>query len=169
MKNTTAMNADKRFIEGKAIENKQKAEKSAASKVQRLRKQKHNLEDLEISLSCEKFTKLHLNGKEVQGVLFGQAILSIQDVSFAYDTSCLHVIKNVSAQIMNGDRILLAGRNGQGKSTLAKLVMGELEPTAGSIAKHVGIHTAYFPQSVLSDTIEAFGSHTGVDFLRKTG
>jgi ATP-binding cassette subfamily F protein 3 len=140
MKNTPKQNANKRFIKGKAIESKQKAGKSAASKVKPLRKQAEELKDSEISSRQEEITDLHLEGKEIEGVIRGQLILSLNDVSFGYDASSHDVVRcseYVLAQIMNGERIILTGANGQGKSTLAKLVLGELEPTVGSLSEHV--------------------------------
>jgi ATPase subunit of ABC transporter with duplicated ATPase domains len=70
---------------------------------------------------------------------------------------------------MNGDRIHLTGANGQGKSILTKLVWGDLEPTIGSVSKHVAVHAAYFLQTDLSDMIEQFGSQSAIAFQRKAG
>ena len=56
------------------------------------------------------------------------------------------VIANFSARIMRGDRIGIIGPNGCGKSTLIKLLVGELEPAAGEIRRGTGLACAYFDQ-----------------------
>ena len=54
------------------------------------------------------------------------------------------VIADFSARIMRGDRIGIIGPNGCGKTTLIKLLVGELEPTEGEIRRGAGLLPAYF-------------------------
>lgn len=56
------------------------------------------------------------------------------------------VIADFSARIMRGDRIGIIGPNGCGKTTLIKLLVGELEPTEGEIRRGAGLLPAYFDQ-----------------------
>ena len=56
------------------------------------------------------------------------------------------VIADFSARIMRGDRIGIIGPNGCGKTTLIKLLVGDLEPTAGTIRRGTGLLPAYFDQ-----------------------
>jgi ATP-binding cassette subfamily F protein uup len=56
------------------------------------------------------------------------------------------VIADFSARIMRGDRIGIVGPNGCGKSTLIKLLVGELEPTEGVIRRGTSLQAAYFDQ-----------------------
>jgi ATP-binding cassette subfamily F protein uup len=56
------------------------------------------------------------------------------------------VIADFSTRIMRGDRIGIVGPNGCGKTTLIKLLMGELEPTRGSIRRGTSLMPAYFDQ-----------------------
>ena len=56
------------------------------------------------------------------------------------------VITDFSARIMRGDRIGIIGPNGCGKSTLIKLLVGELEPTSGTIRRGTQLLPAYFDQ-----------------------
>jgi ABC transport system ATP-binding/permease protein len=56
------------------------------------------------------------------------------------------VIADFSARIMRGDRIGIVGPNGCGKTTLIKLLMGDLEPTHGSIYRGTSLKPAYFDQ-----------------------
>jgi ATP-binding cassette subfamily F protein uup len=56
------------------------------------------------------------------------------------------VIADFSARIMRGDRIGIIGPNGCGKTTLIKLLVGDLEPTSGTIRRGTGLLPAYFDQ-----------------------
>lgn len=58
-------------------------------------------------------------------------ILSCQNLSKAFGSD--DIIKNVSFQINEGDKVAIVGNNGAGKSTLLKMITGELESDAGSI------------------------------------
>ena len=133
MKKITTQSADKRFIKGKNIECKQKADKSAASKVKQLKKEADDLEDLKRVSQQEKKIELRFKGRRVDGISDGQPIVSLDDVSFAYDEASGNVLHDINAQIMNGDRILLEGRNGEGKTTLVRMIAGETEVTDGKL------------------------------------
>ncbi|GAC1670533.1 MAG: ATP-binding cassette domain-containing protein [Steroidobacteraceae bacterium] len=56
------------------------------------------------------------------------------------------VIAGFSARILRGDRIGIIGPNGCGKTTLIKLLVGDLEPTSGSIRRGTALLPAYFDQ-----------------------
>jgi ABC transport system ATP-binding/permease protein len=56
------------------------------------------------------------------------------------------LIRDFSARIMRKDRIGIIGPNGCGKTTLIKLLVGELEPTAGLIKRGTNLLPAYFDQ-----------------------
>jgi ATP-binding cassette subfamily F protein uup len=56
------------------------------------------------------------------------------------------VIADFSARIMRGDRLGIIGPNGCGKTTLIKLLVGELEPDSGEIRRGTGLAVAYFDQ-----------------------
>jgi ATP-binding cassette subfamily F protein 3 len=58
--------------------------------------------------------------------------LNTQNLSFSYD-STMQVIKNFDITIGAGDRICVVGKNGKGKTTLLKLLAGELDPQMGGI------------------------------------
>jgi ATP-binding cassette subfamily F protein uup len=56
------------------------------------------------------------------------------------------IIADFSARIMRGDRIGIIGPNGCGKTTLIKLLVGDLEPTSGTIRRGTSLLPAYFDQ-----------------------
>jgi ATP-binding cassette subfamily F protein 3 len=71
-------------------------------------------------------------------------ILALDHVSIGYDAK--PVLKNLSLTIDMDDRIALLGANGNGKSTLAKLLAGRLEPMTGEIRRGPKLKVGYFAQ-----------------------
>ncbi|TIC11392.1 P-loop containing nucleoside triphosphate hydrolase protein [Wallemia mellicola] len=63
-------------------------------------------------------------------------IVSLEKVSFRYSKLTPTVLSDVTLQITQNSRLGVIGANGQGKSTLLKLIIDELSPTVGSIVKH---------------------------------
>lgn len=74
------------------------------------------------------------------------ALVSLQEVSLGFGGPLL--LENVSLQIERGDWIGLLGRNGMGKTTLLRLVYGDLEPESGQIARAQNLRTADLPQEI---------------------
>jgi ATP-binding cassette subfamily F protein 3 len=56
-------------------------------------------------------------------------------------------LRGVDLQIERGDRIAFVGQNGQGKSTLAKMIVGNLAPTQGNIELGENIYLSYYAQN----------------------
>jgi ATP-binding cassette subfamily F protein uup len=63
-----------------------------------------------------------------------------------FDYGAAPIVADFSARIMRGDRIGIMGPNGCGKTTLIKLLMGELQPTSGTIERGTSLLPAYFDQ-----------------------
>jgi len=78
----------------------------------------------------------------------GRRVAEAKDVSFGYENQVL--IKDFSAIIQRGDRIGIVGRNGVGKSTVIKLLLGELAPSKGEVLRGTQLQIAYSDQ--LRDT-----------------
>lgn len=76
-------------------------------------------------------------------------LLSLKDVSLAFGGP--QILNNVSLSINKGLRAALTGRNGEGKSTLFKVIEGTLEVDSGEIVRAPGLKIAYVSQSVDSD------------------
>ena len=74
------------------------------------------------------------------------ALLSMRDVSVGFGGAL--VLENINLQIERGERLGLVGRNGVGKSTLLKIIAGELEPDAGTVIRERGVRVAYLVQEV---------------------
>jgi ATP-binding cassette subfamily F protein 2 len=74
-------------------------------------------------------------------------VLSFDDVAFAYDGNIEHALyKHLELAIDTDSRIALVGPNGVGKSTLLKLMLNELTPTAGRISRHMSLKLAQYNQ-----------------------
>ena len=74
----------------------------------------------------------------------GRRVAEAKDVSFGYQNQDL--IKSFTTIIQRGDRIGIVGRNGVGKSTIIKLLLGELEPCSGEIIRGTQLQIAYSDQ-----------------------
>lgn len=77
------------------------------------------------------------------------AVLSFRDVSFGFAQPPL--VEHADLQIERGERIGLLGRNGTGKSTLMRLMMGELAPDHGTIEIAAGVRLTRQRQDVPVD------------------
>ncbi len=82
----------------------------------------------------------------VVGLSEFMALLSLRDVSLAFGGPKL--LDGVNWQIERGDRVCLLGRNGEGKSTLLKLIEGGLKPDEGEVIRQQGLQIARLPQEV---------------------
>jgi ATP-binding cassette subfamily F protein uup len=74
------------------------------------------------------------------------ALLSLRDVSLAFGGPRL--LDRVNLSIERGERVCLLGRNGEGKSTLLRLIPGELEPDEGEVIRQQGLRIGRLPQEV---------------------
>ena len=74
------------------------------------------------------------------------ALISLQDVTLSFGGPPL--LEEVNLQIEPGQAIGLLGRNGMGKTTLLKLIHGDLSPESGEIARQVDLRIAYLPQGI---------------------
>jgi len=71
----------------------------------------------------------------------------------SFNQVCKHygtqdVLENVSFEILPGRKIGLIGRNGAGKTTLVRLLVGEEEPSAGTVSRAPGLRVGLVPQHV---------------------
>ncbi|MFV1921740.1 MAG: ATP-binding cassette domain-containing protein [Methylotenera sp.] len=106
--------------------------------------------------------KLNIDAGERSGKL----VAMLENVNKSYGDKVL--IKDFSTRILRGDRIGLLGPNGIGKSTLLKLILGEIEPDSGKVERGTNLNIAYFDQmreqldeeATLADTISP-----GSDFV----
>ncbi len=82
------------------------------------------------------------------------ALISASNLSLTFSGPLL--LDNISLQIHAGERICLLGRNGEGKSTLMRILSQEITPDSGDVGLSKGLTTASLPQEVpagLSGTV----------------
>ena len=79
-----------------------------------------------------------------QGAASGKIVVEAEDLSLSFDQT--PVIDSLSVRIQRGDRVGLIGPNGCGKSTLIKLLTGELQPTSGTVKQGTNLKIAYLDQ-----------------------
>ncbi len=89
-------------------------------------------------------------------------ILALDRVSVGYDET--PVLRGVSLSVDTDDRIALLGANGNGKSTLAKLLADRLSPMSGEIRRGPKLRVGYFAQHQTEELIE---SETPIDHMAR--
>lgn len=100
----------------------------------KLREMRRNRLDLTINV------KMETNSGESSGKL----VKELSGVTHTYDSAPL--IKDLDLTILRGDRIGIIGANGTGKSTLLKIIVGELQPGDGLVRSGTKLEVAYYDQ-----------------------
>lgn len=97
-------------------------------------------EEREQRIAKESTARIHIEEAEQSG----RKVLRAKNVSYSYGDE--HVIRDFSIKIVRGDRIGLLGNNGVGKTTLLRLLLGELEPQSGTVKRGTNLEIGYFDQ-----------------------
>jgi len=130
---------ERRRLEAFVIRNRAKASKAkqAQSRVKRLEKMKPVA-----TIISDPIAPIDLPSPERS---LNPPIIRFDDVKLGY-TEDVTVLRNLSQRIDPDDRVGILGKNGEGKSTFAKAVMGELLPQDGFIKRHKKLRIGYFAQ-----------------------
>lgn len=80
-----------------------------------------------------------------EGIRSGNLVVHAKDVTFAYDEQT-PIVDGFQTTIMRGDKIGLIGPNGVGKTTLVRILLGQLKPQSGSVRLGANLNIAYFDQ-----------------------
>ena len=97
-------------------------------------------EEVSKRLKPQQQARIHIEEAEQSG----RKVIEAYNISHGYGYKQL--INKLSMKIMRGDRIGLVGNNGVGKSTLLRILLGEINPDSGTIKIGANIEVAYFDQ-----------------------
>ncbi|HOA06806.1 MAG TPA: ABC-F family ATP-binding cassette domain-containing protein [Spirochaetota bacterium] len=138
----TRLNEEKKRRQEEVFIARFKAKASFASRTQsrvkKLEKQGEmkaleSIEDLELYFNSAKFE--------------ASQMMTIENLSFSYGENEPRLIEELSFAIGKRDRVCIIGKNGKGKSTLLKLLAGELRPVDGNVSRHPSLQQGYFGQT----------------------
>ncbi|ANH13353.1 TPA: ATP-binding cassette domain-containing protein [Legionella pneumophila] len=100
----------------------------------------------------------------------GALVVEANKVSYAINDK--PIIKDFSLLMTRGDKLGIIGPNGCGKTTLVRLLLGEIKPDAGTIKLGTGLQVAYFDQlrrHLLEDQTVMFNVGEGADYVTING
>ncbi len=99
----------------------------------------------------------------------GKKVIEAKGLSKAYDGKS--IVRDFSLTVQRGDRVAFVGPNGVGKTTLIKMLMGDVEPDAGSVTLGTNLLSAVFDQAraKLDPDMTLWDSLTGDPEMRVSG
>ncbi len=108
-----------------------------------------------------------------EGERSGQLVAELEHVTKRYDGRS--VVEDFSCRILRGDKVGLIGPNGIGKSTLIKLILGEIVPDAGKVRRGSRLSVAYYDQlrtrldeeATVAETIAPGSDYVEIDGARR--
>ena len=112
-----------------------------SNQVQSRIKQLDRLERIEI----EEEDLATLNIKFPPAPRSGQIVAEVRDAGMSFGSK--HVFSGANFTIEKGDKIALVGCNGEGKTTMARMLIGQLTPTEGSIRLGANVNIGYYAQN----------------------
>lgn len=95
----------------------------------------------------------------------GKALMKMDKVTFTYPGNKVPTIKNITVRASMASRVACVGVNGAGKSTMIKVLTGELEPTEGTVWKFPNSRIGYIAQHAFHH-IESHLSKTPNEYIR---
>jgi ATP-binding cassette subfamily F protein 3 len=134
-------NQEKHIQHTEKLIQKFKAKASKASMAQSLMKKIEKIDRIEVDQDDNSVMKLNFN----ISINPGKVVTEIESLSKDYGDN--KVLSNVNLLIERKSKIAFVGQNGQGKSTLAKIMVGELAPSTGNSKLGHNVQIGYFAQN----------------------
>jgi len=131
-----------------------------ASQVQSRVREIDRLQPLELKKSNIQRPYIRFTVPEKQA---GQVLIKTDNISKGYDDHV--VINHFNCEIHRGDKIAIIGNNGQGKTTLLKMLAGVTTPDKGKLTLGHGVDVGYFPQNH-GDVLNKHTEQTAFDWLK---
>jgi elongation factor 3 len=95
----------------------------------------------------------------------GKALMKMSKCTFTYPVNDKPTLFDISVQVSLSSRVACVGENGAGKSTMIKLLVGEIEPQTGDVWKHPNARIAYVAQHAFHH-IESHLTKTPNEYIR---
>ncbi len=146
----TRVNDDRKRKEAEAFINRFRAQATKAKAVQSRIKLLARHERLE---KLAEIRDLDFRFNEASFV--GKWMLEARGLSFRYDPA-RPLIERFSLAVARGDRVAVVGPNGKGKTTLLRLLVGELSPASGAVKPSMNVKIGYFGQTNVDRLNPAF-------------
>ena len=134
-------NQEKHIQHTEKLIQKFKAKASKASMAQSLIKKIEKIDRIEVDQDDNSVMKLNFN----ISINPGKVVTEIENLSKNYGDNM--VLSDINLLIERKSKIAFVGQNGQGKSTLAKIMVGELTPSSGNSKLGYNVQIGYFAQN----------------------
>lgn len=79
-----------------------------------------------------------------EGNQSGKVVFDVKDLAYSIEDQC--IVEKLTTTVLRGDRLALIGSNGCGKTTLIRLLLGDLTPDTGNVKQGTNLEIAYFDQ-----------------------
>ncbi len=147
------LRTERREMLQSAYENQQKTIKEKERVIERFRAKANKAKMAQSMMKqLERMDKIQLDDAHVKGMRIkfpepirsGDDVLEIKDLAKHYDD--LVVFEHANLSVKRGEKIAFVGQNGQGKTTLAKIIVNELDKTKGLLKIGHNVQVGYFAQ-----------------------
>ena len=149
----SGLRPDRGYIGHKSAKLMKRAKNLENRQRQAIEEKRGLLKDIERHDALKLITAQHYSSRLIQA----------RDISIIRDGRC--IIQGMNVSIEQGERVCLAGRNGCGKTSLLRLLMGELEAAKGSVQRASGLIISYVPQNAdfLQGDVMDWARERGID------
>lgn len=117
-----------------------KAKASKASFAQSLAKKLDRMDLVEVDVHDNRAMRFTFPASQPSG----KVVVEVKDAAKSYGPK--HVFDGVTLEINKGEKVAFVGKNGMGKTTLARIIAGEIEASGGTVAQGYNVAMGYFAQ-----------------------